>query len=167
MALSAATMTVLAVTPLLAQNGNDVRPIGFGPLVGFEFNGSNPFIGGDFRMGTPWMLAENALMFNADFEYFLDTGGATVISVQPALLMPFVLENSPVQPVVGAGLNIQRVSVDVATAGGNFGGASTDIQLALIGGIMVRAFFADLSRRIGSGSGLFARTGFLVLGNIL
>ncbi len=164
-AMSTLFVTVLAVTPMAAQNGDDARPIGFGPLVGFNFDGSNPFIGGAFRMGTPWMLGENPLMFDADFEYLLDTGPVTIFSVQAALLMPFVLENSPVKPVVGAGLNIQRASVDTGIS--NFSASSTNIHLALIGGIMVRAFFADLMLRVGSGSGLGARAGFLLLGNIL
>jgi len=36
----------------------------------------------------------------------------------------------------------------------------------LIGGIMVRAFFADMSLRIGDGSSAVARVGFL-LGNMI
>ena len=103
-------------------------------------------------------------MFDADFEYLLDTGALTVFSVQAALLMPFVLQNSQVKPVAGAGLNFQRVSVDSPI--GSI--SDTNIHLALIGGIMVRAFFADLMLRIGgNGSGLGARAGFLLLGNIL
>ena len=158
-------LTVLASTPMLAQGSDGPRPIGFGPIVGMEFNGSTPFLGGAFRMGTPWMLAENPLMFDADFEFYLDQpDGVTSFSIQAAMLLPLILEGSQVKPVVGAGLNYYRASVDA----GGFGSISgSNINLALIGGIMVRAFFADLMLRVGDGSGLAARAGFLAVGNIL
>lgn len=159
---SAALFVLLVSTPALAQD-NGARPIGFGPIAGYDLDFSKLFLGGAFRIGLPLLIAENPVLLDADFEYYLDTPGVTVFSIQAAGLVPLVLQGSPVRPVVGAGLNYFRSSV--STALGSF--SSSNIQLALVGGIMVRAFFADLNLRVGDGSTAVVRVGFLALGNMM
>jgi hypothetical protein len=110
-----------------------------GPHAGFDFDGSDLFIGGNVIVPTNIELAGASLAVNGDASYWITGDGYSLFVIDGNMLYPISLDSESLSPYVGAGLVISFFSADVDC--GSFcdlidvdGASSTDFGVNLKGG---------------------------------
>ncbi len=154
---------MVAVALALGSPSNGRAQTSVSPHIGYDVDVEELLIGGSVQFGVPGVaVAGVALRFSPGFSYYLEGNGATFFVVDLDTRYPFNAGN--VQPYVGGGLFLRRVSVDVAILGSV---SDTDVGLNLMGGAAFGSFsrvrpFAECRLRVGDGSTLVLLGGLAI-----
>jgi hypothetical protein len=91
-------------------------------------------IGARVRAETPRLIPGSPLAVIGSFDWFFPGNDVTYFEINGNVAYNFTIAGSPIRPYAGGGLNIARVSFDVAGQSQS----DTDIGLNLLGGLNFR-----------------------------
>ena len=154
-------MVALALALGLPSDGRAQASVD--PQIGYDVDVEELLIGGSVQFQVPGVaIAGVALRFSSGFSYYLGGNGATFFVVDLDTRYPF--NAGAVQPYVGGGLFLRRVSVDVAMLGSI---SDTSVGLNLLGGAAFGSFgrirpFAEGRLRVGDRSTLVLLGGLAI-----
>jgi hypothetical protein len=150
--LHAAALT--AALLLTAREASARPPIGIGPRVSLNLDGTDLGIGAEARIGLLQLSPMMRLDLRGSFDWYFPGSDVTFFVLAADALLAFPLASVPmVEPYALAGLGIAHTSVDV----GGFEGSATDVGLHLGGGAKFLPTgaiqpFAELRIWVGDGS---------------
>lgn len=149
------SMVTLALALALGLPAEGRAQASVNPHVGFDVDVEEFLIGGSVQFGVPGAaIAGVALRFSPGFSYYLGGDGATFFVIDLDVQYPFNARN--VEPYVGGGVWVRRISVDAGLLGSV---SDTDVGLNLKGGASLGSSsrvrpFAEGRLRVGAGSTL-------------
>ena len=164
-----ATIAILALltiwsNPASAQNG-----VTFGGQATLIFDGTTLGIGA--QLGFPVNVGERQIVANPNVDFYLLESNITIIRANAKVYYPFANVGGSITPNVGAGLGIQKTSVDLPPEITNLPGvdnSDTDLFLILSGGAEYGEYdsrikpFGELVLALGGGSDIALRGGVRV-----
>ncbi|MFO8232324.1 MAG: outer membrane beta-barrel protein [Longimonas sp.] len=104
--------------------------VSVGPKAGFGLGDiEEPYIGADVRIGF-----DAPIRINPKFDYYFAPENVTYWSAGANALFDFPVDDSPVAPFVGGGVQILNTSIDVSGDFGSGSFSSTDLGLSGVGG---------------------------------
>ena len=130
-------LTIALALTFVPERANAQSPLSFGAQGIYDLDWESFGIGAQVRTGLP--IGDLAFVLNPSLEYyFLEEGEGfdqSLFRVNADLLYQIGAANVQVfQPYVGAGLGIQRHSIDLDSDVLNISGSSTDVGLNLLAG---------------------------------
>jgi hypothetical protein len=121
-------LLALFLIPATAQAQTTVS---VGPKAGFGLGDiEDPYVGADVRVA----LEDFPVRINPKFEYYFAPENFTYWSAGVNGLFDFPVDDSPIAPFVGGGVQILNTSIEL---GGDFGGSASNTDLGLngVGGV--------------------------------
>lgn len=124
-------LSVITVAPVAAQTTG----LSIAPRVGYDVGGDieEAFVGVEARTG----IGDLPVLFNAAFDYYFAEDPLTFFQLALNALYEFGVDNQAFTPYAGAGLSINRVSVDIDTPFGGGDVSSTDVGFNILGGAWI------------------------------
>ena len=130
------TILVFAVLFLAQPATAQIANLQVAPRIGYDIAGDveEAFVGGEVRFG----LGELPVLLNGVFDYYFAEDPLTFFQISANALYYFGIDNEMFTPYAGAGLSINRISVDIDTGGfGAVDASSNEIGVNLIGGAVL------------------------------
>lgn len=121
-------LSALSAAPAAAQ----ISGLAIGPRVGYDIAGDveELFLGAEARAG----FGQLPILFNVAFDYYLTEDPLSFFQLAINALYEFGVDNQAFTPYAGAGLSINRWSLDIDTPFGGIETSSTDVGFNILGG---------------------------------
>ena len=130
------TLSLLLALFLIPMTAQAQTSVAVGPKAGIGLGDvEDPFIGADVRIG----LGEAPVRINPFFNFYFAPEDVTFWEAGAHALFDFELDDSPIVPYAGAGVEIFRSSVEASESSNGFtvnvSNSTTDLGLSGVGGV--------------------------------